>query len=324
VDVGVAMEAHDASISFQPLTMTPQVPDPHPSLDRCLLPEAVDRVAASVVALSMRRGASSGVVWQPGVAVTSATAVWRASRMQVVLPGGELVDGRLQGVDAATDIAAVTFEGAGIGVAERADLDATPRVGDFVFAVGREGNGRVQASFGHVGSAGGAWRTWRGGRVDRLIRLDGGLYPGLAGAPVADRSGQVIGIASPAFSRHHGVVLPVATVDRVLAALLAHGRVQQGYLGIAAQPVRATLDGMAVEGLLVSSVADDAPAARGGLLVGDVIVSVAGQPVKSIEALRDRLGEGPVGGELTLKLVRGGQALDRALQVAERPQRHCR
>jgi S1-C subfamily serine protease len=141
---------------------------------------------------------------------------------------------------------------------------------------------------------------------------------------VADRSGQVIGIASPAFSRHHGVVLPVATVDRVLAALLAHGRVQQGYLGIAAQPVRATLDGMAVEGLLVSSVADDAPAARGGLLVGDVIVSVAGQPVKSIEALRDRLGEGPVGGELTLKLVRGGQALDRALQVAERPQRHCR
>jgi S1-C subfamily serine protease len=263
------------------------------------------------------------VVWQPGVIATSASAVWRASRLQVVLPGGESVEARLQGVDAATDIAAITFEaGAGVTVAERA-VDSAPRVGDFVFAVGREGNGRVQASFGHVGAADGEWRTWRGGRVDRLIRLDGGLYPGLAGAPVADAAGQVIGIASPAFSRMHGVVLPVVTVDRVLAALLSHGRVQQGYLGIAAQPVRTTLDGVAVEGLLVSSVADDAPAARAGLLVGDVIVSAGGQPVHSIEALRDRLGGDQVGSQLTLKLVRGGQALERALEVADRPQRHC-
>lgn len=302
--------------------MTPQVPNPHPSLASALLPDAVDRVAASVVALSLRRGAASGVVWQPGVIVTSASAVWRASRLQVVLPGGESADARLRGIDAATDIAAVSFEGTGIGAAERAE-DAAPRVGDFVFAVGREGNGRVQASFGHVGAADGEWRTWRGGRVERLIRLDGGLYPGLAGAPVADASGQVIGIASPAFSRMHGVVLPVATIDRVLAALLSHGRVQQGYLGIAAQPVRTTLDGVAVEGLLVSSVADDAPAARAGLLVGDVIVSAGGQPVKGIEALRDRLGGDQVGGRLALKLVRGGQALELALEVAERPQRHC-
>jgi S1-C subfamily serine protease len=312
-----------APSSLQTLTMTPQVPNPHPSLASSLLPDAVERVAASVVALSMRRGAASGVVWQPGVIVTSATAVWRASRLHVVLPGGESVDGRLQGIDAATDIAAVTFEGADIGITERAADDAAPRVGDFVFAVGREGNGRVQASFGHVGAAGAEWRTWRGGRVERLIRLDGGLYPGLAGAPVADSGGQVIGIASPAFSRMHGVVLPAATIDRVLAALLAHGRVQQGYLGIAAQPVRTTLDGVAVEGLLVSSVADDAPAARAGLLVGDVIVSAAGQPVKSIEVLRDRLGGDQVGAQLALKLVRGGQGLELALQVAERPQRHC-
>ena len=302
--------------------MTPQAPNPHPSLASSLLPDAVERVAASVVALAMRRGAASGLLWQPGVIATSASAVWRAARLQVVLPGGESVPARLQGVDAATDIAAVTFEGAEVAPAERA-ADATPRVGDFVFAVGREGNGRVQASFGHVGAAGAEWRTWRGGRVERLIRLDGGLYPGLAGAPVADAGGRVIGIASPAFSRLHGVVLPVATVDRVLAALLAEGRVRQGYLGIAAQPVRTALDGVAVEGLLVSSVADDAPAARAGLLVGDVIVSAGGLPVKNIEALRDRLGGDQVGGRLTQKLVRGGQALELALEVAERPQRHC-
>jgi S1-C subfamily serine protease len=302
--------------------MTPQAPAPHPSLATSLLPDAVERIAASVVGLAMRRGSASGVVWKPGVVVTSATAVWRAHRLQLVLPGGETVPATLRGIDPGTDIAALTFEGAAVPAAERSAA-VGPRVGDFVFAVGREDGGRVQASFGHVGSAGGEWRTWRGGRIERLIRLDGGLYPGLAGAPVADASGGVIGIASPAFSRLHGVVLPVATIDRLLDKLLTHGRVPQGYLGIAAQPVRAVLNGAAVDGLLVSSVADEAPAAKAGLLVGDVIVSAGGQPVTRIEDLRERLGGEALGGRLQLLLARGGQALEVSLEIAERPQRHC-
>jgi len=204
-------------------------------------------------------------------------------------------------------------------VAERA-ADAAPRVGDFVFAVGRKPSGLVQASFGHVGATTGEWRTWRGGRVDRLIQLDGGLYPGLEGAPVADMSGRVLGIASPAFSRHHGIVLPAATVDRVLDQLLAHGRVRQGYLGIAAQPVRATLDGTPVDGLLVSSVADDGPAARAGLQVADVIVAVGGEPVTSLHALRDRLQPGT---HVDVRVSRGGHAHELTLDIAERPTRRC-
>jgi S1-C subfamily serine protease len=133
----------------------------------------------------------------------------------------------------------------------------------------------------------------------------------------------VIGIASPAFSRLHGVVLPVATIDRLLDKLLTHGRVPQGYLGTAAQPVRAVLNGAAVDGLLVSSVADEAPAAKAGLLVGDVIVSAGGQPVTRIEDLRERLGGEALGGRLQLLLARGGQALEVSLEIAERPQRHC-
>jgi S1-C subfamily serine protease len=239
-----------------------------------------------------------------------------------VLPDGEPVSGQIRGVDPDTDLAAIAFEGAAVPPAERAAA-AQPRVGDFVFAVGREASGRVQASFGHVGATGGPWRTWRGGRVERLVRLDGGLYPGLAGAPVADASGLVIGVASPALSRHHGVVLPVETIDRVLAQLLAHGRVRQGYLGLAAQPVRTMLDGAALEGLLVSSVADDGPAAKAGLLVGDVIVQAGGRPVSSIEALRDLLGNEQVGSRLRLKVVRGGQAAELSLDVEDRPGHAC-
>jgi serine protease Do len=283
------------------------------------LPEAVSRLAASVVGLSTRRHKSSGVLWRPGVLVGSASAVWRSGHVAVVLPNGEQVQGELRGVDAATDLAAVSIDSSSLPVAERASA-AQSRVGDFVFAVGREPSGLTQASFGHVGMAGGEWRTWRGGRVEQLIRLDGGLYPGLDGAPVADASGQVLGVASSAFSRHHGVVLPVSTVDRVLDQLLAHGHVQQGYLGIATQPARAVQDGAAVMGLLVSSLAEDGPAAKGGLLVGDVITALGGQAVSSIDGLRDVLQPGA---RMRVAVVRGGQSLELSLDVAERPRSRC-
>ena len=285
------------------------------------LPDVVARVATSVVGLATRRERSAGVLWRAGVVVGSAAALWRASTVSIVLPDGEQLEGEVRGVDGSTDLAAVVFSGADLPPAERAAADAAPpRVGDAVFAVGREPSGLVQASFGHIGLVGGEWRTWRGGRIERLIRLDGGLYPGLMGAPVADAGGRVLGVASAAFSRHHGVVLPAATVDRVLDPLLAHGRVQQGYLGIAAQPVRATLDDAAVDGLLVSSVADGGPAARGGLLVGDVVLRIGGTPVGSLNALRDRLR---VGATVELQVARGGRSQALSLTVAERPQGRC-
>lgn len=300
--------------------MTP-TPSTHPAADTSALPQAVERVAASVVGLTMRRGAASGVVWAPGVVVTAASALWRARGVEVVLPGGEPVAGTIRGIDTSTDLAAISFEGATAPTAAEPATGAVPVVGDFVFAVGREPSGRVQASFGHVGAAGGPWRTWRGGRVERLIRLDGGLYPGLAGAPVADMSGRVLGVASPALSRNHGVVLPVATIERVLAQLLAHGRVQHGYLGVAVQPVHAAMDELAVDGLLVSALADGGPAAKAGLLVGDVIVRVGDVAVADIEALRDALQA--VGGKLALRVVRGGRATALEIEVGERLQRHC-
>ena len=283
------------------------------------LPDTVERLAASVVGLASRRHRGSGVLWRPGVLVASASTLWRLSTVSLVLPDGEQVPGEVRGVDGGTDLGAVSFDSGTLPVASH-EAGPGPRVGDFAMAVGREPSGLTQASFGHVGSVAGEWRTWRGGRVEQLIRLDGGLYPGLDGAPVATASGQLLGIASSALSRHHGVVLPVATVDRVLEQLLAHGRVQQGYLGIAAQPVRAMLDGAAVDGLLVSSVVDGGPAERAGLRVADVIVQVGGEPVDSLEALRDRL---QVGTQVPVRVSRGGHAQDLVLDVAQRPGSRC-
>jgi S1-C subfamily serine protease len=286
------------------------------------LADAVERVAASVVGLPTRRQHSAGLVWRPGVAVGSASALWRSSRVPVVLADGEQVDGTVRGIDPATDLAVVSFDehSTATPIERNADAAVRVRVGDVVFAVGREPSGHVQASFGHIGAVAGPWRTWRGGEVDQLIRLDGGLYPGLLGAAVADASGRVLGVASAAFARQHGVVLPQATIERVVEQLLTHGRVQRGYLGIAAQPVRAQRDGEGVDGLLVSSVADDSPAARAGLLVGDVIVTLGGAPAGSLDRVRERL---QVGAQIDLGIARGGRAHTLSLQVAQRPQSRC-
>jgi S1-C subfamily serine protease len=286
------------------------------------LADAVDRVAASVVGLRTRRmGTSTAFAWRPGVLVTAATAVGHASRVQIVNADGEAAAGTVRGLDPATDLAVVAVEMA-LPVAERR-LAPPVRTGDVVFAAGRDADGRVHASFGHVGAVGGAWRTWRGGQLDRLVRLDGGLYPGLMGAPVADAAGQVLGLASAALSRHHGVVVPAATIDRVVDALLAHGRVQRGHLGVVAQSValspamRQAAGVDADAGLLLAGVGDDSPAARAGLLVGDIVVAVGGRPVPTPEALRDLLGAEQIGSRLRLVLLRGGARHELSCEVGE-------
>lgn len=285
--------------------------------------DAVDRIAPSVAGLRARRiGTSAALGWRPGVLVTAASAVGHTGRVQVVLPSGEAVAAAVRGADPGTDLAVVAVD-ASLPVAERR-LDSPARVGDFVFAAGRDAAGIVHASFGYVGAVAGAWRSWRGGSIDRYIRLDGGLWHGLMGGPVADAQGQVLGIASAALARHHGIVVPAATVDRVVDALLAHGRVQQGHLGIAAQPVplseamQAAADVPSDAGLLVSGVGEDSPAARAGLLVGDILVAVGGRAVPGIEALRELLGPDQIGARLRVVLLRGGGRQELTVEVAER------
>ncbi len=225
----------------------------------------------------------------------------------------------MRGADGGTDIAAIVFESGSLTLIDHAET-ATPRVGDFVFAVGRDPSVAVHASFGHIGSVAGPWRTWRGGNIDALIRLDGDLSGGFQGAPVATATGTLLGIASSAFSRGHAVVVPVTTIDATLDQLMAHGRVQHGFIGLALQPARAQFEGNGIDGLLVSSVAEGGPGAQAGLQVGDVIVEFADQPATRLEAIRDAL---QVGSRIGVVVLRGGQKHSLAIEVAPRPSPHC-
>jgi len=285
----------------------------------------VERVAASTFAVRGRRGTlATAVIWQPGLVVTAAH-VFRRAPAAITLIGaeGQSVEATLVGLDSSTDIAlfrlavtdATAFPPVATGDA------AGVRAGQLVVAVGRSGEGDAIASSGIVNRAAGPWQTWLGGSLDRLIRLDGGVYDGLSGAPVADARGAVIGLATAALSRSYGIVVPTSTVARVVAALLANGHIARPWLGIGAQPVPVageTEAQAATTGLLISSLAPGGPAERAGLLIGDIVVRAAGQIAADLRALRDALAA-HVGRAATLSIVRGGVAREVEVQVGEWP-----
>jgi S1-C subfamily serine protease len=303
-------------------------PAASPLADRSdALADLVARLAASTFAVRGRRGTlATATVWQPGLVVTAAH-VFRRSPAAITLVGGDgrSVEATLAGLDSSTDLALFRLAVADAGAFAPPVLGdaATVRAGHFVVAVGRSGEGDPVASSGIVNRAAGPWQTWLGGSLDRLIRLDGGVYDGLSGAPVADARGAVIGIATAALSRSYGVVVPTSTVSRVVAALLANGHVARPWLGIGAQPVpvagASEAGGGAVPtGLLISSLAPGGPAERAGLLIGDIVVRAAGQIAADLRALRDALAA-HVGRAATLSILRGGVAREVEVEVGEWP-----
>ncbi len=291
------------------------------------LAAVVDHVGRSTLAVMGRRGAlASGVVWRAGVLVSAAHVFRRTpAAVGVLASDGKERDATLVGVDTSTDIAVFRLPDDSIASAEIGD-PAHVKAGHLVIAIGRAGGGDVTASYGLVNRVSGPWQTWLGGQVDRLIRLDGGLYDGLSGGPVADSSGTVIGIATSALSRSHGIVVPASTVSRVVDALLAKGHVSRAYLGIAAQSVPLPGAGDAASndetaprnGLLITGLAPDGPAAKAGLMIGDIVVDVAGRPAGELHELRASLAD-RVGERVRIGVRRGGAPAEVTLIVGEWP-----
>ncbi len=287
------------------------------------LADATARIGASVLALPGRsRGTiASATVWRPGVAVTAAHVLRRhPTTLTLVAPGGSSVEAAAAGIDYATDLAVFRLPDSALPAVAPVDAGSV-RAGQLALLVGCSAQGEASASFGVINHSAGEWHRWLGGRLDRLIRLDGGVHSGLSGGPVADAAGRVFGVASAALSRHYGIVVPSETVDRVVDALLAGGSMARGFLGVAAQPVNAGNADAPQPGLLVTALAPDGPAARAGLLVGDIILSVAGRSAQDLHALHDALA-GQAGQAVAVLLLRGGQRTELAVTVGEWPGRH--
>jgi S1-C subfamily serine protease len=193
--------------------------------------------------------------------------------------------------------------------------------------IGRSPNSGINATLGIVSASSGLWRTWRGGAMERYLRLDATLYPGSSGGAVIDAEGQVIGIATSALSRISGLAIPAETVERVLADLLRQGRVSRAYLGVGLQPI-ALPDHLKQQsqagpkrGLIVLSVEPGGPAESAGLLVGDIFVSLAGTATEDTDDVQMALEGRRPGDSLQVDLVRAGAPAAVTIVLGERPGR---
>jgi S1-C subfamily serine protease len=205
------------------------------------------------------------------------------------------------------------------------DAAESLRAGALALAVGRSAETGVHASLGMISAVHGAWRTWRGGRIDRFIRLDMGIDPGLSGAAVVGPAQQVLGIATAGLSRFAALAIPVSTVDRVVDELLAKGHVSRPYLGVGLHPVRLpeavakSLNRGEPAGLIVLTVEPGSPAEAAGITVGDVLTMLGDQPLRDVDDVQTALDRVPVGQAIVVGAVRGGGRQDFSVTVGERP-----
>ena len=274
----------------------------------------VSRAASSVITIHARpRIASSAIVWSNGLAVTADHTVTRTEEIHAGFADGQRVEARLKARDAATGIALIEFDAPGIEAVDRS-LEPDLRPGSLLFAVGRNADTGPTAAMGILSAAGGPWRTWRGGHLDRFLRLDMNLHPSAAGGIVVDSEGRFAGMASDGLSRLSPLAVPVATLERVITELRDKGRVARGYLGVGLQSVELASG----PGVIVLSIEPDSSADKGGLLVGDVITALDEVAIAGPEDVRMFLSGRSPGMKIATRIVRGGQNIELTVELGDR------
>jgi S1-C subfamily serine protease len=285
--------------------------------------DAVAAVAPGVVQVYGRRRPASGLVYAPDVVVTTARALGGEDGLRVRRDDGEAFDAGLVGWDPSTSLAVLRVEGL-VGRPVSVSRSAV-RVGQLALAVGRSWSNGVTASAGIVSIVGGPLRTGRHRAIEEVIRTTAPMHDGFSGGAFIDTAGLVVGMTTAAEIRGLGVVIPARIVWKIAASVLERGRPHRGYLGLAGQTVSvpdAQRGGSDPgEALLVVAVSAGGPAAAAGILIGDLIVALDGQPVRGPEDLLDLLTADRIGRTVPLSVRRGGARVETTVTVGERADR---
>ena len=278
-----------------------------------------DAAKSAVVAIRLAHGRHiTGLLWQGGIVVASEQALPRRDDFELVAPGGSVVKATIAGRDPSTNVA----------ILKPAEQLAAPsfaageaRTGAVALAIGADGTGGASARLGLVNLAGAEWHSSRGGLIDRRIVLDVRLARREEGGPVFDAAGACLGMSTFG-PRGQVIVIPTATIERVVPQLAKNGRVARGWLGVALQAVavpdalRESADQSS--GLMVMSVVDNGPAAQAGILAGDIILSVDGTSAHRFRRLARHFGADSIGRKAELRLIRSGAVMTVQTTIAER------
>ena len=260
---------------------------------------------------------SGFVIDEQGHIVTNAHVVDGAESITVTFANGDEVKATLVGQDDSTDLAVIDVD---VPASELEPLElassAGVQVGDPVVAIGSPFGYEGSVTAGIVSALGRTIDAPNGYAISRALQTDAAINHGNSGGPLLDSSGRVIGVNAQIVSESGGNVglgfaIPSDTVRRVVSQLVAGKDVEHAYLGI-------SLAG-ADDGVQVSSVRDDGPAAAAGLRAGDVITALDGTPVASPEDLTEALDTKQPGDEVTVAILRDGATRSVEVTLGTRP-----
>jgi S1-C subfamily serine protease len=273
----------------------------------------------AVVAVRLGEGRHlTGTMWQSGVVVVSEQSLPRGEEFELVAPGGSTVAAKLAGRDASTNIAILKTADA---IAAPALAAAEAHMGTLALAIGADGEGGASARLGVVNLVGGEWHSRRGGLIDRRIVLDIELAHREEGGPVFDAAGGCLGMSTFG-PRGQVIVIPHATLTRVVPQLIKDGHVSRGWLGVALQAV-AVPDALRESadqsgGMMVMSVVENGPAAQAGIVAGDIILSVDGISAHRLRKIARYFGADSIGRKADIRLIRSGAIITVQTTIAER------
>jgi S1-C subfamily serine protease len=281
----------------------------------------VEQVCLGVVGIEHTRGRRfSGLVWDSDTVVTAAEAIQGAETVRIHTTG-DAVSGDIIAADLSVDVAVLKARTSAPGVSAAKAGALQP--GDDVVIAGQK-RGLPLVVWSHAQQIGPAWRSRSGGELPRLIRLAPELEPALEGGGVFDLDGRLCAMAVPG-PRHQTLGIPAETIDEVVSTVLRHGHIPQPYLGVRLQPVylddrsREQLSRQGRTAAMVVGVEANSPAAAAGLLFGDLVLSIAGQPIDNAIDIRAALRPVPLGSPVNLAIYRAGAALEMTAVVRERP-----
>ena len=255
-----------------------------------------------------------------GFLLTNAHVVGKATSGTASFSDGTSAPFRVVGADPLSDLAVLRANGPTPEPAELGEADQL-RVGQLVVAVGNP-LGLAGSVTAGVVSALGRSLPARGRVIEDVIQTDAALNPGNSGGALADADARVIGINTAVAGVGLGMAVPVNdTTRRIISALMRDGRVRRAYLGLAMMPgpvPAAWRERLGRKtGLLVAEVVPGGPADRAGLRQGDLLLTVAGQPVAASQDLQRQMFSEAIGQPLAITVMRNGALVDVIAEPSE-------
>jgi S1-C subfamily serine protease len=278
----------------------------------------VETVSPSVISVTGRPGDGRGgsgsgfIVTPDGYALTNSHVAGDRTHLMAETADGDKLRVEVIGDDPATDLAVLRLAANGLPHARLGDSSAL-RVGQLVIAMGSPLGLQSTVSTGVVSALGRSMRGRDGRLIENVVQHAAPINPGNSGGPLVDSRGRVVGIntAIIAMAQGIGFAIPSATAEWVLSEILTHRKVRRRQLGISAAIVHIPralvreLDLLADQGVEVQDVVSGSLAAQAGVRAGDIIVSLAGRLVISIDDIHRLLMTVPAEQDLELSVVRG-------------------